>query len=436
MNIYDIIEKKKQSLELNKEEIEYFINGYTNGTIPDYQISALLMAIYFRGLNIEETYYLTNAMINSGDTIDLSPIDGIKVDKHSTGGVGDTTSLILGPLVASCGVPFAKMSGRGLGHTGGTLDKLESIPGMSIDLSIEKFINNTNKIKMAICGQTSDITPADKKLYALRDTTATVDNVSLISSSIMSKKIAVGADCLVLDVKVGSGAFMKNVEDARELSKMMVDLGEKFNRKTVAVITNMDEPLGLAVGNSLEVIEAIDTLKGRGPKDLEDLCISLGAKLLVLANKCNDEKSARILLEENIKNGLAFEKFREFIEMQGGDVSYVDDTSKFKLSSIKREVFSEKSGYVTKIDALEIGEISKNLGAGRETKESEIDLGAGIVLNKKIDDYVEAGDLLATIYTERKEQIDKAVAGIKEAYKLGEKNSKAYKIIIEEIQKC
>lgn len=433
MNIYDIIEKKKNSLELTKEEIDFVVEGYTKNIIPDYQMSALLMAICIRGLNIDETYNLTNAMLHSGDTIDLSKIDGIKVDKHSTGGVGDTTSLVLGPLVAACGVPFAKMSGRGLGHTGGTLDKLESIPGMNINLSIDEFIKNTNGIKMAITGQTGDVTPADKKIYALRDTTATVNNPSLISSSIMSKKIAVGADALILDVKVGSGAFMKDVESAEELSKMMVELGHKFGRRTVALITNMDEPLGFAVGNSLEVIEAIDTLKGEGPEDLTELCLVLGSKLLVLGKIASSEKEARELLEEKIKNKEALNKFKEFVKLQGGDTSYVDDTSKFKLSSIKEEVYSLEEGYVQKIDALGIGEASKDLGAGRETKDSILDLGAGIILNKKIDDFVKKGDLLATIYTEKESEIEKVKKMIRNSYIIGEKNEEPYKLIIEEI---
>lgn len=433
MNIYDIIEKKKNSLELTKEEIAFVVDGYTKNIIPDYQMSALLMAICIRGLNIEETYNLTDSMLHSGDTIDLSKIDGIKVDKHSTGGVGDTTSLVLGPLVASCGVPFAKMSGRGLGHTGGTLDKLESIPGMNINLSIDEFIENTNKIKMAITGQTGDVTPADKKIYALRDTTATVNNPSLISSSIMSKKIAVGADALILDVKVGSGAFMKDVDSAEELSKMMVELGNKFGRKTVAIITNMDEPLGFAVGNSLEVIEAIDTLKGEGPKDLTELCLVLGSKLLVLGKVSSSEEKARKLLEEKIKNGEALNKFKEFVKLQGGDTSYIEDTSKFKLSSIKEEVYSLEEGYIRKIDALGIGEASKNLGAGRETKDSILDLGSGIILNKKIDEFVKKGDLIATIYTEKESEIKNVKEMIQNSYKIGDKNEKPYKLIIEEI---
>ncbi|RVU54950.1 pyrimidine-nucleoside phosphorylase [Anaerosphaera multitolerans] len=434
MNMYEIIEKKKLDIPLTKEEIYYFVNGYTKDEIKDYQVSALLMAIYFNGLSLEETYYLTEAMINSGDVIDLSKINGIKVDKHSTGGVGDTTTLVVGPLVASCGVPFAKMSGRGLGHTGGTLDKLESIKGFNVELSIEEFIENTNKIKISICGQTGEVTPADKKLYALRDATATVDNLSLISSSILSKKIAVGADALILDVKVGSGAFMKTVEDAEKLSNMMVSLGKKFNRNTMAVITNMNEPLGYAVGNSLEVIEAVNTLSGKGPKDLTELCLSISSKLLLLAGKVTREIDARKLVEENLKNGAALEKFKELVIAQGGDVTYIEDTSKFKISKIKKDIFANKDGYIKSINALEIGEASKNLGAGRETKESQIDLGAGILLNKKIDEYVKSGDLLATIYTEKENIINEISNDVLKSFEIGEKNKDPYKLIIKEIE--
>lgn len=432
MNIYEIIEKKKAGHELTKEEIQYFVSGYTKNEIPDYQISALLMAIFFQGLSIEETYYLTDTMLHSGETIDLSEIEGIKVDKHSTGGVGDTTTLVLAPLVASVGVPFAKMSGRGLGHTGGTLDKMESIPGMRIDLSIEEFIRNTNQIKMAVSGQTKDVAPADKKLYALRDATATVDNVSLISASILSKKIAVGSDALILDVKVGSGAFMKDIEAAQRLSHMMVQLGKKFQRKTVALITNMDEPLGFAVGNALEVIEAIDTLQGRGPKDLQELCLVLGAKLLCLSNRVKTEKEGYDLLLSKIKSGEAFEKFKEFVSLQGGDVSYVENTSKFSLSPICEKVIANKSGYVCRIDALEIGECAKNLGAGRQKKEDDIDLGAGILLCKKINDYVEKGDTLAKFYTNKRDEIERAHRDIENAFSFSDEKVE-YQLIIEEI---
>lgn len=434
MNIYDIIEKKKHGLTLKDEEIKYVVKDFTNDIIPDYQMAALLMAIYFNGLDVSETYTLTEAMIESGDKIDLSKIDGKKVDKHSTGGVGDTTTLVLGPMVSSLGVPFAKMSGRGLGHTGGTLDKLESIPGMHIDLSTEELINNTNEIKIAIAGQTSNITPADKKLYALRDTTATVDNISLITSSILSKKFAMGADSLVLDVKVGSGAFMKDIESAEELSKMMIDVSKKFNRNTKILITSMEEPLGYAIGNALEVIEAIETLKGNGPKDLYELCLKLGSKLLIMSGKCLSEDEAVILLEQNIKNGLALEKFIELVEKQGGDSSYIKDPSKFKLSDTKIEVISDYTGYVKSIDALLIGEVARDLGAGRLTKDTVLDLGAGIVLNKKIDDKVKKGDLLATFYTNKDDEVSAAIKNIKSAYQIGEKNKDPYKLIYKEIE--
>lgn len=434
MNIYDIIEKKKHGLTLSDDEIKYVVKDFTNDIIPDYQMAALLMAIYFNGLDVSETYTLTEAMIESGDKIDLSKIYGKKVDKHSTGGVGDTTTLVLGPMVASLGVPFAKMSGRGLGHTGGTLDKLESIPGMHIDLSTEELINNTNEIKIAIAGQTSNITPADKKLYALRDTTATVDNISLITSSILSKKFAMGADSLVLDVKVGSGAFMKDIESAEELSKMMIDVSKKFNRHTKILITSMEEPLGYAIGNALEVIEAIETLKGNGPKDLYELCLKLGSKLLIMSGRCSSEDEALILLEQNIKNGLALEKFIELVEKQGGDPSYIKDPSKFKLSETKIEVVSDYTGYVKSIDALLIGEVARDLGAGRLTKDTVLDLGAGIVLNKKIDDEVNKGDLLATFYTNKNEEVRSAIKNIKSAYQIGEKNKDPYKLIYKEIE--
>lgn len=434
MNIYDIIEKKKHGQILTDEEIKYVVNDFTEDKIPDYQMAALLMAIYFKGLNVSETFTLTKAMIESGDKIDLSKIEGKKVDKHSTGGVGDTTTLVLGPMVASLGIPFAKMSGRGLGHTGGTLDKLESIPGMHIDLSTEELIDNTNEIKIAIAGQTSNITPADKKLYALRDITATVDNISLITSSILSKKFAMGADCLVLDVKVGSGAFMKDLEMAEELSKMMIEVSKKFNRHTKILITSMEEPLGYAIGNSLEVIEAIETLKGHGPKDLYNLCLKLGSKLLVMSGKCTCEEEAINLLEENVKNGLALKKLEELVEKQGGDSSYIKDPSKFKLSSIKQEVYAECDGYVKSIDALLIGEVARDLGAGRITKDTVLDLGSGIVLNKKIDDEVTKGDLLATIYTNKDDEVENAIKNIKKAYKIGEKNSETYKLIYKEIE--
>ncbi|MGI5949659.1 pyrimidine-nucleoside phosphorylase [Peptoniphilus sp.] len=432
MNIIDIIEKKKHSEELSEEEIKYLIDNYVNGNIPDYQMSALLMAIYFNKLNIDETYFLTKSMVLSGETIKLDKVKGIKVDKHSTGGVGDSVTLVLGPLMASVGLVFAKMSGRGLGHTGGTLDKLESIPGFNISLTDEEFINNLNESHIAVIGQTADIVPADKLLYALRDATATVDNVSLISSSILSKKIALANDALVLDVKVGKGAFMKDVESATELSKLMVELGKKFNRKTKAIITNMNEPLGKAIGNSLEVIEAIETLRGEGPKALEEISVTIGSKLMHMCGKTEDEEEAKNILHENLRNGKAIEKFKEMVKLQGGDISYIDNTKKFELSKIKCEIYSNESGYVKEIDALEIGIASRDLGAGRLTKEDKLDLGAGILLNKKIGDYVNEGELLATLYTNKEDVVKDVAKRIEDAFSFSD-DKENYELILKEI---
>ncbi|CDZ74454.1 Pyrimidine-nucleoside phosphorylase [Peptoniphilus sp. ING2-D1G] len=426
------MEKKKNNIKLNKEEISYFVQGYLKDEVKDYQASALLMAICINGLDFDETVYLTEAMINSGDVVNLEKIKGEKVDKHSTGGVGDTTTLVVGPLLASCGLAFTKLSGRGLGHTGGTLDKLESIEGFDIDLSEEEFIDNINRINIAIMGQTATITPADKKIYALRDVTATVDDKSLIASSIMSKKLAIGSDILVLDVKVGAGSFMKTLEEARELGKLMVELGYKFGRKTHAVLSNMDEPLGYAVGNSLEVIEAIKTLKGEGPQDLKELSIAICSKFLILSGICKNHEEAQQLLHQKIENKEALEKFKEMVAAQRGDVSYVDDLDKFKLSSIKIEVLSSKTGYIKEINALKIGEIAKELGAGRATKESKIDHGAGILLNKKTDDYVKEGELLATLYTEIEGAREKAEKDLQSAFVIGQKNSEKYELILGE----
>lgn len=432
MNIIDIIEKKKHANELSEEEIKYFIDNYVNGNIPDYQMSALLMAIYFNKLNIDETYFLTKSMVESGDTIKLDKVKGTKVDKHSTGGVGDSVTLVLGPLMASVGLIFAKMSGRGLGHTGGTLDKLESIPGFNISLTDDEFIHNLNESHIAVIGQTADIVPADKLLYALRDATATVDNVSLISSSILSKKIALANDALVLDVKVGKGAFMKDVESATELSKLMVELGRKFNRKTKAIITNMNEPLGNAIGNSLEVIEAIETLRGKGPKDLEEISVVIGSKLMHMCGKTEDEEEAKNILRDNLKNGKAIEKFKEMVKLQGGDISYIDSIEKFELSKIKCEIFANDSGYVKEIDALEIGIASRDLGAGRITKEDKLDLGAGILLNKKIGDYVNEGELLATLYTDKESVVKDVSKRVENAFLFSE-DKEDYKLILREI---
>ncbi|MBU5225284.1 pyrimidine-nucleoside phosphorylase [Clostridium senegalense] len=416
MRMYDLILKKKNGEELSTEEINFIIENYTNGTIPDYQMSALLMAIYFQKMNDRETADLTMAMVNSGDVIDLRKIEGIKVDKHSTGGVGDTTTLILTPMVAALGVPVAKMSGRGLGHTGGTVDKLETFENFSVAMSEEKFIDNVNRLKIAVSGQTAQLVPADKKIYALRDVTATVDNVSLIASSIMSKKIASGADAIVLDVKVGDGAFMKTVDDARILGREMVSIGKNVNRNTIAVLSDMDQPLGLAIGNALEVEEAIETLKGNGPKDLEELCLTLGSEMIILAEKAKDRDEARKMLKEVIENGKALEKLKEFVASQGGDTSVIDDTSKLPKAKYVVEVLSEEDGVVEKIHSDKMGIVAMELGAGRATKESEIDLAVGIVLNKKRGEKVSKGDVLAYIHSNDENNIEKAKKGILDNY--------------------
>lgn len=408
MRMYDIILKKRKGLELSKEEIDFFVKGFTNGEVPDYQASALLMSIFFNKMNKRETADLTMAMVNSGDKIDLSSINGVKVDKHSTGGVGDKTSICLTPLVASLGVPVAKMSGRGLGHTGGTIDKLEAFDGFSVELSEETFINNSNTIGIALTGQTGNIAPADKKIYALRDVTATVDNMSLIASSIMSKKIASGADAIVLDVKVGDGAFMKTPEDAKALAREMVDIGTSVGRKTIGVISDMDQPLGYSIGNSLEVIEAIELLKGNGPKDLVELTLALGSYMLVCGNKASNFEEGKALLLENINNGKGLEKLKEFVKAQGGDASFVDDTSKFPKAKYIVPVKANESGIISKINAEAFGLIAMELGAGRETKESTIDLAVGIVLNKKRSEEVNEGDILAYIHSNDEYKAEKA----------------------------
>ncbi|VYU61946.1 pyrimidine-nucleoside phosphorylase [Clostridium tertium] len=408
MRMYDIILKKRKGIELTKEEIEFFVQGFTKGEIPDYQASALLMAIFFNKMNKRETADLTMAMVNSGDRIDLSSINGVKVDKHSTGGVGDKTSICLTPLVASLGVPVAKMSGRGLGHTGGTIDKLEAFKGFSVELSEEDFINNANNVGIALTGQTGNIAPADKKLYALRDVTATVDNMSLIASSIMSKKIASGADAIVLDVKVGDGAFMKTPEDAKLLAKEMVDIGTSVGRKTIGVISDMDQPLGYAIGNALEVKEAIDLLKGNGPKDLLELTLTLGSYMLVCSNKAKTFEEGKELLMKNIENGKGLEKLKDFVKAQGGDDSFINDTDKLPKANFIEEVRAKESGYIKKIHAEAFGLIAMELGAGRETKESNIDLAVGIVLNKKREEKVQEGDVLAYIHSNDRNNIERA----------------------------
>lgn len=421
MRMYDIIQKKRDGENLTKEEIEFFIENYTKGEIPDYQASALLMSIFLKKMSEQETIDLTMAMVNSGEQLDLKGIEGIKVDKHSTGGVGDTTSLVLGPMVAAVGIPVAKMSGRGLGHTGGTIDKLESFEGFSVEMTKEKFISNVNEIKLAIAGQSANLAPADKKLYALRDVTATVDNVSLIASSIMSKKIAAGSDAIVLDVKVGDGAFMKTPEDAETLAKEMVSIGKGVGRNTIAVISDMDQPLGLAIGNILEVIEAIETLKGNGPKDLVELCLTLGSNMVVLAKKANSTEEAREMLLNTIKDGSAINSFKAFIKAQGGDINCIDDTDKFPKAKYVMEVLSHKEGYVEKIHAENLGVVAMELGAGRATKESVIDLAVGIVLNKKRGEYVKKGDVIAYVHANDENKGKKACEGILNNYEIGSK---------------
>lgn len=404
----DIIEKKRDGKELTTQEISFFIEGYTKGDIPDYQASALAMAIYFQDMNDRERADLTRAMVNSGDTIDLSGIDGIKVDKHSTGGVGDTTTLVLAPLVASLGIPVAKMSGRGLGHTGGTIDKLESVKGFHVELTKEQFIDLVNRDKVAVMGQSGNLTPADKKLYALRDVTGTVNSIPLIASSIMSKKIAAGADAIVLDVKTGDGAFMKTEKDAEELAHAMVRIGNHVGRKTIAIISDMSQPLGFAIGNALEVKEAIETLQGKGPQDLTDLVLTLGSQMVILAKKAETTQEAKAMLREAITNGKAIAKFKEFLQNQGGDASVVDDTAKLPQAKYQIELPAKKSGYVSRMVADEIGVASMLLGAGRATKEDTIDLAVGIVLHKKVGDKVSEGESLLTIHSNR-ENVDEVI---------------------------
>lgn len=403
MRMVDIIEKKRNGGVLSEEEISFFIKGYTNKEIPDYQVSALLMAIYFKGMNAEEQAKLTMSMVDSGERIDLSLIEGIKVDKHSTGGVGDTASLILGPLVAACGVPVAKMSGRGLGHTGGTLDKLESIEGFHIELTEKQFVQQVNELKLAIMGQSGNLTPADQYLYALRDVTATVDSIPLIASSIMSKKIAAGADAIVLDVKTGNGAFMKTIEASKALAESMVAIGKHVGRKTMAIISDMNQPLGYAIGNSLEVIEAIETLKGEGPEDLTELCLVLGSQMIVAGEKADTIEDARAMLQAVIKDRSALKLFSEFIKAQGGNEAVIHDSSLLPTATFKIPVLAKESGFVSAIEADSIGLAAMLLGAGRATKEDKIDLAVGIVLHKKIGDKVKKDEPLAILHTNQED---------------------------------
>ena len=436
MRMVDLIIKKRDGHELTNEEIKFWIDGYVKGEIPDYQSSAMNMAIFFRGMNKREIATLTDYMEHSGEVIDLSAISGIKVDKHSTGGVGDKTSLVLGPMVAAVGGKLAKMSGRGLGHTGGTLDKLESIPGLSISKTKEEMIEQVNDIGIAIIGQTSSLVPADKKLYALRDVTGTVESIPLIAASVMSKKLASGTNAILLDVTVGEGAFMKNMDSARELARTMVEIGDSLNRDTVAVLSDMSEPLGMAVGNSLEVKEAIASLHGKGPEDLMELCYTSGSIMLVQAKVCKTLEEAHAKLHEVVENGKAFEKLVQMVAAQGGDVSYIKNPEKFEMSKNIVEIRCEEDGYIKAINALEIGISAMKLGAGRETLEDVIDMSAGIVLDKKIGAKVNKGDLLCTIYTNKsKEEYLPVIEEIKAAYKFSKEKVEILPVIREVIRK-
>lgn len=421
MRMYDLIMKKRNGGTLSRDEIFFMIEGYTKGNIPDYQMSAMMMAIYFNGMNEKETAALTMAMAESGDQLDLSGIQGIKVDKHSTGGVGDKTSLALTPMVSACGVKIAKMSGRGLGHTGGTIDKLESFQGFSTSLSEEAFIDQVNRIGISIIGQTKNLAPADKKLYALRDVTATVDNMSLIASSIMSKKLAAGADAIVLDVKTGSGAFMKEEADAMLLAGEMMTIGKNAGRKMMAVISDMDQPLGNAVGNALEVKEAIETLKGHGPADFTELCMTLGSCMLMVAEIAENEQQAREMLKEAVDSGKALDKLAELVEAQGGDKRMVYEPDLLPKASSITPLLSEKDGYVEKIQCDEVGICSLILGGGRETKESVIDLSVGIVLTKKVGSHVKAGEPLAYIHSNEEEKRLACEERLQKAFHIGDK---------------
>ena len=434
MNILNIIEKKRDKEELSKEEIEYFIKGYTNGEIADYQAAALVMAIYLNGMTKQETTNLTIAMANSGEKLDLSILNEIIVDKHSTGGVGDKVSLILLPLVASLGIPVAKMSGRGLGFTGGTVDKLESIPGYITGIDINNFVKNVEKIEISMISQTLNLAPADKKIYSLRDSISCVESIPLIASSIMSKKIASGAQKIVLDVTCGSGAFMKSKESAEELAKEMIEIGELANRETVCILTNMDEPLGYAVGNSLEVIEAIDFLKGNMPEDLKEVVLELGAYMIKLAGKGENISENKIKMIENIKNGKGYEKFLQLIENQGGDISYIKDVNKFPKAKYVEKLYSIKSGYIKNMDAKRIGEIVCELGAGRVRKEDGIDNSVGIILNKKVSDNVKEGEELVTIYANSEEKLVKAKKDLLNVIHVTEEKISKPKMILEIVE--
>ena len=430
MNIQDIIAKKRDGMELSKDDIRYFVTEYTNGNITDYQAAALVMAIYINGMNKEETTNLTIEMANSGDILDLSKISNNVIDKHSTGGVGDKITLILIPIIASLGIPVAKMSGRGLGFTGGTIDKLESIPGFKTELSEEDFIKNVKNIGISIIGQTKNLAPADKKLYALRDSINCVGNMPLIASSIMSKKIAAGANKIVLEVTVGSGAFMKTMEDAQKLSNTMKDIGALAERETVCILTNMDEPLGFAIGNTLEIIEVINSLKGNIPEDVEEIVTTLGSYIIKLSGKNDNLEENKKMILENIKNGKAYDKFIELIQNQCGDIEYIKDIEKFEKAKFILPVISEKEGYIKELNAEEVGKLSVYLGAGRIKKEDSIDMAVGFVLNKKIADEVKKGETLAFVHANDKEKAEVAVRKLKEIYKTSETEVEREKTIL------
>lgn len=439
MRMYDIIDKKKKGDALSDEEIEFFVKGFTSGDIPDYQASALMMAICLKGMNEAETTKLTMAMMESGDVMDLSSIEGLKLDKHSTGGIGDKTTLVIEPIMAALGGKVAKMSGRGLGATGGTIDKLDSIPGFSSELSEERFIEQVKEIGMVDAAQTKNLVPADKKLYQLRDVTATVDNISLIASSIMSKKLASGADVILLDVKCGSGAFMQDYESAVKLAETMIKIGNNCGRRTAALITDMDQPLGHAVGNSLEVLEAVEVLKGHGEERLTEICKELSAYLYVMSD-LSDEKDeskrweeAYRVIDEVISSGKALLKFREFVKAQGGDDSFVDDPTVLKQALYKKDIISDRDGYLSYCDATKVGLVSCMLGAGRVTKEDSIDSSAGIILNKKLGDHVESGEILATLYTDKQDVLEKAEEDFLSAYRISDNKVDKRPVIIKRI---
>src|SRR5665648_26793 len=435
MRFYDLIIKKRDRQELTQEEINFMIKEYCEDRIPDYQMSAMLMAIYFQGMDINEIKYLTMAMVNSGKTIDLSSIPGIKVDKHSTGGVGDTTTLALAPMVAAAGVPVAKMSGRGLGHTGGTIDKLESIEGFKTELSLSKFIDIVKKVGGSIISPTSDLAPADKKLYALRDVTGTIDSIPLIVSSIMSKKLAAGANAIVLDVTTGSGAFMQKYKDSLKLGKIMVDIGLELGKETVAVVSNMDEPLGFAIGNSLEIKEAIEVLKNRGPEDLRNLCLVLGAHMLKLGGAVKNYEEGKSKLEKILKEGTALEKFKEMITAQGGNPEIIDNPELLPLAKHCTKIKADLSGYIQKIDSRLIGESAMLLGAGREKKESEIDLSVGIILKKKVGNKVNNNEDLAEVYYNDSEKLKEVKGKLLSSFVIGKKKPQKLPLILATISK-